>query len=383
MPRLDARARSLLEASVRAELEGNAGVALARYERVEQVRGSAHQDQLTQLVELEDVLPSWVRARWLAYQATRLATPASEARHQAAVAAAAVALDAEHPDLHGVPTDPGKLLVRLTAHNWVYRQQMVFELGGLADVIGAASPALISACGPVAEWTGARLGGYRLLESRDGTAVLEDLAVGERVKILDPGSCAELDIGDHAVGRLVPIESAPGHMAESRLLPADELTAGLVADDPDAWFDYLVREPVDGWLRHLSNWVPASLCSDVPELAWRLILMPEDLGPESPELDEAVDRINAGEHTRIEDAVRLLRGTLASWRFVPQSDRTGSGYYAAAALLSPGVLAAAESALTAPRWERSWRGLATVVAEPARSACLTLAECCVRGTKSA
>jgi hypothetical protein len=376
LPRLDAADRALLDASALAELAGDAPAALEHYDRVGLVRGSPHREMLAQLVELDDVLPSWVRARWLVYQATRICPPDSDDRHRAAIDSAIRALELEHPDGRGVPTDPAQVLVRLTARNWVYRQRWCFELGGLAEVIQVASPHLLSASGPVFEWVDSRLGGFRLLESRGGTAVLEDLVDRRRIEILDPGSCAQLDIGDYGIGRLVPIESAPGLMPESRLLLSDELTAGAVANDPEGWLEHLIDRPRDTSLRTLSDWDPGTLCTDVPELAWRTILLSE--APDSDELEQAVARVNAGRQTRVEDAVQLLRGVLAGWRFVPAQERSAAGYYAAAALLSPGARAGVGTALKAPRWEHAWRGLAAQVAEPARTLCVALADVCGR-----
>jgi hypothetical protein len=131
---------------------------------------------------------------------------------------------------------------------------------------------------------------------------------------------------------------------------------------------------VDRERRQLSNWDPGNLWSDIPELVWRMALLSDDVEAGSVGFDVAVRRISAGPHTRVEDALRLLRGLLGSWQVLPPAARSACGYYAAAALLSPGVVAAAENVLAHPHWELPWRGLAAAVAEPARSVCLSLAE---------
>lgn len=108
---------------------------------------------------------------------------------------------------------------------------------------------------------------------------------------------------------------------------------------------------------------------------WRLLRLPEDVGADSAELIAAHRWLTAGRHTRLEDAVMLVRGLLIGWRAIPEAERSGCGYYAAAALLAPGALAAIRgSNLIASVYEPLWRELAASVAEPARSICLALAD---------
>lgn len=336
-------------AATAAELRGDARSALAAYGRIARFRGSDHEAELQQLVEHEPVLPDWARARWLVSQSMRQCSPADEERHR-------LALDAA-----------------VAGARWVYRQMTCFELGGLADVLGVAGPDLVAASGPVRRWPDAELGGYQYVGTTAGVATLSDLATGAAVQILDTGSCADLDVGDHAVGRLVPIDEPPGLMAESRLVLAPARAAGEVASSPHEWLA-IMASPDHAAALDLDAWHPGPVCTDIPELAWRAILLPEDALVDSRVLAEAHRRMTSEPESRRHDALHLLRSVVTAWPAILREEKAAAGYYAAAALLSPGAFDAALATLTAARWGRAWRELGEAVAEPARARCLALAD---------
>ena len=218
-------------------MRGDARAALRHYRKIASVSGSEHEDMLEQLDEHHAILPDWVRARWLCAQALRASTPMADARHRESLEVAIMTAYAEDPEGRHRTSDPARALGRLIAHNWVYRQMSCFELGGLSEVLSLAGPDLLRASGPVDEWVEAELGGYRLEAVGAGVATLRDLVSGTQVEILDIGTCGELEVGDHAIGRLVPIAGPPGLMAESRLVPVPEWAAVEIAWTPEDWLD--------------------------------------------------------------------------------------------------------------------------------------------------
>ena len=99
---------------------------------------------------------------------------------------------------------------------WAYRQQLVFELGGLGFFVRRmAGSALLARADQVETWPQAPMGGFEFIEPTPSTTSWLDLASGE-FSTPNIGSAVLLQPGDRVIGRLVPVEA--GSMFESRPL---------------------------------------------------------------------------------------------------------------------------------------------------------------------
>lgn len=363
---------TLMRESARAEAEGDPVRALASYQRIGPFRGSHHGERLRQLVELEGFLPPWVYARWVLEQAVRHSTAENNRRCRdvrVAVLEAGHVLGVDPHTPYGYPAETFVSL--MMGCDWLYRQAFLFEDGGLRRFLDTgASAELLARAEGVAQWVEARMGGYRMVGKRGGVIVLDDLGADCRVEVLDVGSVAELDLGDTAIGRIVPIGEAPGAMFESRPMKVDGQTARAVAADPSAWLAQVRAAHLTARLPEKFSWREelTLLAGDVPELAWRVAL--------EPDVEMLHRRIQGGDRARVEDALRLLAGVLGGMPLLPVDEQSSVSVYAGCALMTPGVIARAREDVTLPQTGWTWRHLAERVAEPARSLCLDLARRC-------
>ena len=124
--------------------------------------------------------------------------------------------------------------VKLMDHDWVHRQVLLYELGGLRAFLrhGAAAD-LVSGADQIWTWASAPLGAYRLVRASSHSSTWIDLGSDVEHRCLEVGGSALLDEGDHVIGRMVPIEA--GSMFESAPLWVPRDVADRVAQDPADW----------------------------------------------------------------------------------------------------------------------------------------------------
>lgn len=394
-----------LRESARAAAEGQLDRALELYDAVSAVAGSEPSRGMRQLSELGDDAPPWAWSRWIREQAFRWVSPANEHRHELAVdlaldVAYAARVDPERPFGH----PPADLVALVKGRDWIVRQVVLYELGGLTDfVVNVAGEDLLARAEPMLQWMGAPMVAYQFVdETPDCTRVL-DLETEKAIDVLNIGSLGAVEPGGFVLGRLVPISSEPGLMFESQPLEIDERTARQFAElwhraeewmpeegcacDPDEcdgftcdpieyespkWWDVLRDACDEGRVPALfSVHLEYPLLTDVPTYLWQSA---EDRRDDSQLVDELV---RSGMPRALADAVQLSVSALA---LAPSHDPrlTAGGPIFGAALLEPGVMEALTERFTLPQYAAGWLALAELVVEPARNRCLSLAKDCAR-----
>jgi hypothetical protein len=215
--------------------------------------------RLAQLVAFDEALPGWATSRWLLEQALQdLDRPRRGQRLEALSTALEV-----RGGLGNVGHPPGEdARVKVLEHDWVYRQCLAYELGGLEHFVRhRAANSLVAGADRIREWMRAPMGGYRFAGRRPATTTWEDLETGEEIETANIGSAVLLVPGEHAIGRLVPIEG--GRMFETVPLRVAEPVARGVAADPPGWLDVL-RAARDGDDQPSTGGVRFGFLSDVP-----------------------------------------------------------------------------------------------------------------------
>ncbi len=220
-----------------AEAQGNATRALELIEdmpvgpdgrpwwRPERVR------RLRQIVTLGDDAPEWVFRRWVVAQAAqaRLGRP-REARD------VAVRTRGGGSTLWGVDQDDA--MSKVIDHDWVYRQLVLHEHGGLAAFVdGAATPALLGLAGDMRPWIGVPMGGFEFMAETSDRIVWRDLAGTQTIETLNLGGATMLAIGEAVLGRLVSASDV--HLFDSAPLCVPIDVARDVAASPSTWVDLL------------------------------------------------------------------------------------------------------------------------------------------------
>jgi len=194
--------------------------------------------RLSQLFVLGRTLPAWVTSRWVLEQALQDLSPATRSITAGAMDAAI--------QLRGGPAalpgkDPTDARVKVMDGDWAYRQSYLYGLGGLESFLqDRASAGLIASADRIEEWVRAPMGGYELVGHGPAVTSWADLASGDVVDVPALGSGVLMLPGEHAIGRLVPIEG--GRMFETAPLAVPESVARRVADDPFYWLDALEEE---------------------------------------------------------------------------------------------------------------------------------------------
>ena len=392
--------------SERAAAEGHLDKALELYDAVPAVAGSELSRGMRQLSELGDDAPPWAWSRWIREQAFRWVSSANEHCHELALdlaldVAYAAVVDPERPFGH----HPADLVVLVKGRDWIVRQVVLYELGGLSDfVVNVAGQDLLARAEPMLEWRCALMLAYQFVDETPDRVRLLDLETEEQIEVLNIGSLGAVEPGGFVLGRLVPISSEPGLMFESEPLEIDERTARQFAErwlheedwmhvgdcgcDPDEcdgfncdatefepakWWDSLREACDEGRLPALfSVHLEYPLLTDVPTYLWRS-------APDRRDDPELVDELVRSRTPRaVAEAVQVIVGALV---LAPSNDPslTAAGPIFGAALLEPGVMEVLKERFTLPQYAVGWRALAELVAiDPARKRCLSLAEASAR-----
>lgn len=264
-------------------------------------------DTLFQLAHLGGLVPAWGHARWVLQQAARSRAPGMAELDAEAVARSAQLWD-ETADLEPYRPAPER--------DWVRRQLLLHDLGGLRLFLDeVAAPRLVARAGRVGDWAGVPMRGLRLLDAGEGRLRWRDLATAHEHEVPDLGGAHVVGVGQHAIGRLVPVEG--GEMLESSPLAVPGRTARRVARHPDDW----LAAVVDAWHDPDPHEDPPDLehelaaLTDVPATwqDWLLLLVAHDHGWGSePPLDGDDDetlRRRVGREQRV--CFALVRDALA------------------------------------------------------------------------
>lgn len=359
-----------LRACADAEARGDIQEALRLYSRISLVEESVHRGRLEVLAELGDDAPAWLWSRWMTLQVRRPLWSGQEEKSDGDPTMVRL-LQIAYP--HGFETERMdgvslELFISfLHERDWVLRQLVVYEEGGLRDFVRSrAGSSLLARADRPADWVEASMGGYRLESDVDGCVQLTDLGTGDVLDVLDLGLAFQHWPGQHFLGRLVPTSAAPGLMFEWRPLPVDSGTAELVAVDPGRWVQIVADRALSGELPSMFSLLDddTDMVSDLPAHSWLAFLEPHHID-DLPQVDGVIS---------LGDVVlmvldRLLRAALAA----------GPGIDAArhmtwTLLLHPGVDEAARELFTQPHQARAWRVLAGTVPEPVRGRCRRYAE---------
>jgi len=324
--------------------------------------------RLCQLVTLQNLLPPWAASRWILAQACQ----SLDFRAQS-LAAMDLAVKARG-GLAVLPgTDSVDRRCKVMDHDWLYRQAFLYDLGGLRRFLTRrASGDLVAGADQINAWCRASMGGYRLLRKSPRTLTWEDLATRRHVDVLNLGGAALIEIGECAIGRVVPIRG--GEMFETAPLGVPGQVAEAVASSPSSWIEtitaachkYGVGPRRDGMMAaiQLSGLHDFGMLTDVPQTVWRTGLEPE--------------RVRAGKRLSTDPEsvfTEALEHCGAGLRLVEQRDDpelVDAWPELAAALVEPGVLDAL-SGLARPEWKGAWSDLAELLPEPAAAICFQLA----------
>jgi hypothetical protein len=310
--------------------------------------------RLLQFVAFGHVLPRWATSRWILAQAMQSLDPARRGPvHQAMHLA--VELRGGQQALPGI--DEVEAWARLIDHDWVFRQSLLYDLGGLEHFLRRqATPDLVAGADQIDKWTRASVGGFRLIGHEPGWVTWEDLAADERVRVPNIGSAALVVPGEWVIGRLVPTEE--GRMFESTPLRVPERAASMVASDPLGWIDALrtVRDE-DGSGEVVTGPRQVGLLSDVPPPVWQHGVLA--CGRRQPMMPTPANLAAA--------TLRVARQELDAPRDV-EPDDLDIWACVSAALLDPTVVGAMAAALT-PADVEVLQSLSNVLAEPAAGVC--------------
>ncbi len=214
---------------------------------------------------------------------------------------------------------------RLVDHDWVYRQVYTYELGGLSRFLrGYAAPELVARADHIHDWARAPMCGLRLVERHPGSTTWERVDTRERIVTANLGSASLVAHGQHALGRLVPVEG--GVMLEGTPLVVPQAVAEQVATDPGSW----IRAIADARHEIETGGFDTGLANDVRGSVWRVMLLdPSSPLPGSAELDSHLAR----------RALEVARVCLdEGWS--PAADEVDLWSCLRAALLAPAVVRA-------------------------------------------
>ena len=348
-----------------AELRGDAAEALRLHRSVPMFRQSTHGDRLHQLAELGGSAPGWMVNRWLTIQARRrIWTGGDETGTNRALQLVVPLIYPDGIQIERIGcTYVEQVMPYIYELDWVVRQADVYDLGALRQlVLDHASPELLDRTEHIWDWCDAPMRACRVEyvdPRREAPLRVSDLTSGEELQLLDLG--AEVEAGQHVLGRIVPTSTSPGAMFDWCPLPIGGDVARAVAADPRRWLTTLHTAAVGRQLEPSYSQLPeASLTSELPYRAWMRLIdrEPSDRGPDPAGLiDEAVRAALAIAQSGGAEIARVrheisdlvldpLFDSSIRWRFV------------------------------SPEQLSIWRTLAESLAEPAKSRCEDLAMWC-------
>jgi hypothetical protein len=231
-----------MEAHVDAAARGDAKAALWHLEQTLQVEGSLTPHKLWELVQLGDDAPGWIYSRWCVAQAYRWMLIQCDRRtDEAALQTMVVAHASQVEEVADDEVAFRELGTRVAAGDWLCDQLATYDYGGLVDFLDTrATEALVTRCDQVRDWADVRMSGYLLEEPHGSFLRVRDLNSGAPLDVLNIGALTDRGPNTPVIGRIVPVETAPGLMFESRpvsvdLQTAEEVAAASTHEDPAYW----------------------------------------------------------------------------------------------------------------------------------------------------
>lgn len=186
---------------------------------------------LMQLAAYQSVLPSWAYSRWILEQAVRWMDASQRGRVSRAYDQT-VRIAGGPERYSGV--DDIDSSCKLMDHDWVYRQLVLYEYGGLQHFLDkVASRSLIARADRIRGWARTPMGAYRLVGQSARAVTWWDLANERETETLNIGSASLVAVGEHVIGRLVTTEVGPLFESVPIVVPPD--VAAQVAADPHDW----------------------------------------------------------------------------------------------------------------------------------------------------
>jgi len=316
---------------------------------------------LAQIAMLGPIRPGWVISRWICIQAMQsLAQGKRDASRRALQLA--VELRGGVAALPGV--DATDAQARITDHDWVYRQLFLYELGGLEHFVrDGASSVLLAGADSIRGWSSTPMGSFQLVDSTPSTVTWLELGTDRERTVPNIGSGCLVQVGEHAIGRIVPTED--GSMFEACPLIVSGEIARQIAGQPAEWIDILRRDRTSsietdpGPASH-----PNTLLSDVPTVVWQLAIL-EGSRPTSSADEWALSCAR----TILDVAAREVADPIAG-RPDGEVDRWSC---LGAALLEPYVFGSL-SEVVRPSDRATLEQLSLLLAEPAAAVCRDAAE---------
>ena len=224
--------------------------------------------RLLQIVRFGPILPRWAISRWILEQALIHLDPVLRPAHEEAMR---IAIDLRGGLSALAGADPIDAQVKVMDHDWVHRQLLLYDYGGLARFLEAgATPDLIAGGDSIAEWCDAPLRAMRLEARAPSVLRWTDIATGDELVVPNLGAAVLESPGEHVLARVVPTETGP--MFDGVPLGVAEATARTVAEEPAEWVRAL--RLVAGTEDYFSDLVHGNLLlTDVPDRIALLALL--------------------------------------------------------------------------------------------------------------
>lgn len=326
--------------------------------------------RLRQLVELGDQAPAWAWGRWVVAQAAQ-ATPGDPRR------AMNVAVETRGGPGTMWGVDEADAGAKVIDHDWVYRQLVLHEYGGLRALLQAGPRRVLLDRGAgIDSWVDVPMGGYQLQAEHADHITWRDLGAGQIVETLNMGSASMMALGEAVIGRLVRADGSVLFESAPLCVPLD--VAQRVAAAPTSWTGVLADACRGEWGDVLSNLIARmhhfDLLCDLPAGVRRQLIQPMDPGLRS-------DRVGTGGNGCEYDAALVLAAVggelpvveeaAASTMAVDEEARPLASLVAAA-LLEPGTMDVVAPLLVTSDAQRL-RALADVMPSPADILCRRLA----------
>lgn len=325
-----------------------------------------HPERVLRLIEFatyNSVLPGWATSRWVLAQAVRW-MDASQRRRFSRAFDRTVQIAGGLERYEGVDEIDSRC--KLMDYDWVYRQLVLYEFGGLQHFLrNAASPALIDRADSIRAWAAAPMGAFRYVEEQSQVMRWFDLVGRREVETANIGSASCLWTDAHAIGRLVPTEHGPMFESAPIFVPTD--VASWVAEAPEEWTTALQRgcqreAPLELCIRTRTTGFP--LLHDVPMwLRQDLALVDTDVEC-SLHVEEAIAAEVAVVREAMQEDSDLCDESFDGWPVI------------GAMLLDPAIMAELARDRD-PQHAAGFLRLAEQLASPAAEVCGALAKACL------
>ncbi len=365
-----------MDAHIDAAARGDAREALWHLDQSLQVEGTLTPYQLWELVQLGDEAPGWMYSRWCADQAYRWMLHQEDQLPVDAVRQTMIVSylrQAEEASANEVSFR--ELGTRIAASDWLCEQLAVYDYGGLTEFLARrASDGLVQRCDHVREWADARMGGFVLDDLHGAALRVRDLSTGASLDVLNIGALTDRELGTPVIGRVVPVDAAPGLMFESRPVTVDLQTAEDVAaasshEDPAYWITAIGDARYDERLEYAFSCHGSTMySSDIIPVSTAEEAAMDELEPPG----RLVDLLEQGLDEFQANGVLVAEVALTAVAVAGDEAAEAVAPHVAAVITDGRVFGAMVKHCTGPEHATGWRVLADCSTEPARSRCAEL-----------